>query len=262
MRRQPAVERGLRLLEQREVLQPRLAGRLDGQRAGHVVERRRHRQHDGLLLQAMLRRRPCAIDVVPGLDQVPQVARRRLDRRDARHVGRGAPGQERRGAIDAGVAEPGLGRGDQPAGHRAAVVAGELADGVVARRRPRAGRWPRRQVVRAGQVEERRQQRRGRRSRRRRRAAARGRAGSSAGRRAAAVQVDVGQGAVGRAQVDADEIACHAHESVVRRSVCGSLDHVVLNGVARAMPARAAAATMRLARRCAERGLARLRLAD
>ena len=51
----PGIEGGLRLLEQREVFQPGGPGRLDGQFAGHGIERGRHRQDDVLLFQAVVR---------------------------------------------------------------------------------------------------------------------------------------------------------------------------------------------------------------
>ena len=44
--------------------------------------------------------------VIPAFDEMTQIARRRFDRRDARHVRRGAPRQQTGGAIDAGMTEP------------------------------------------------------------------------------------------------------------------------------------------------------------
>ena len=96
--------------------------------------------------------------MVPRIDQVAQIACRRLDRRNARHIGRRAPGQQGRGTIDAGVTQPRLGRGDQPAGDAGSLVSGELADDVVSARIPGQGGCPWRQVMGAGQVQERWQQ--------------------------------------------------------------------------------------------------------
>ena len=101
VRAEPGIERGLRFLEQRDVLQPGLLRGLGGEVTGHVVERRRHRHDHGLFFEAILglavRRR------VPGLDDVLEVLRTHFERREARHVRRSGPGQERRTAIDAGV---------------------------------------------------------------------------------------------------------------------------------------------------------------
>ena len=209
VRCQPAVERGLRLLEQDDVLQPRLARGLHRQRAGHVVERRGHGQHDGQFLQAVvgvvLRH-----DVIPALDEVAQVARRDLDGREALHVRRGAPGDERRAAIDPRVTQPRLRRGDEPARHLTAVVAAELADDVLPRGVPRQDRRAGRQVVFAGEIEERGQQGPV--------AHVAGRDELGHGERAqfdAAVgarragQVEVGQRAVRRAEVDPDQVTWH-----------------------------------------------------
>ncbi len=112
-------------------------------------------------------------------------------------------------AIDAAVTQPGLGRADEPAGHLAAVVAGELADRVVSLRIPRQRRRPGRQVVLARQVEKRRQQR----------AVLDFRGGDQLreGERfdvrpvaaPGVLQIEIGQGAVGGAQVDADQVTSH-----------------------------------------------------
>ena len=62
----PGIKGGLRLLQQGDVLQAGGAGRLDGQLAGHGVERGRHRQDDVLLLQPVLGH-VLGDQVVPGL---------------------------------------------------------------------------------------------------------------------------------------------------------------------------------------------------
>ena len=137
VRDDPAVERRLRLLEQRDRGQLGLLGRLDGQLARRLVERGRHREHDLLLLEP-----PGGVvagdGVVPGVADVPQVGGRGLDRRDLLDLRRAAPGQDVGLAIDAGMAEPALGAADQPAGHLRALDPRELADDPVARRRSRA----------------------------------------------------------------------------------------------------------------------------
>ena len=114
-----------------------------------------------------------------------------------------APRQDRGRAIDAAVAEPRLRRRDEPARHARALLARELADAEVAARRPGQGEAPGRHVVRAGEVEERRQ-------RRPRRDLARRdelRHVEDPDRRGPALRVDVGARRVGRAEVDADEVA-------------------------------------------------------
>ena len=70
----------------RDVLQPRLVGRLDGQVAGHVVERGGHGQDDRLVLQA-LGVGPAG-GVVPGVNEMFEVAGRGVQGRAARYVGR------------------------------------------------------------------------------------------------------------------------------------------------------------------------------
>ena len=88
-----------------------------------VVERGRHGKHDRLFFQAV--RGPCARPyMVPAFGQVLQVPCRGFHWRQTIHVGRGAPRQERRGPVHAAVAEPALGRRDQPPGNAGAVVAG------------------------------------------------------------------------------------------------------------------------------------------
>ena len=50
----PRIKRGLRFLEQGDVLQPDRPGRFHGQLAGHGIEGGRHGQDDVLIFQAML----------------------------------------------------------------------------------------------------------------------------------------------------------------------------------------------------------------
>ena len=59
-----------------------------------------------------------------------QVAAADLHRREPLDVGRPVPRQQRGRAIHARVAQPRLGRADQPARRQRAMIAGEEADGV------------------------------------------------------------------------------------------------------------------------------------
>ena len=146
---EPVVERRLRLLEQRHVRQPGLPRGLHGELARHGVEARRDRQHHLLVLQ---RQRGIALRdrVLPRLAQVPEDARRGLERRDLFHVVARAPRQDRRAPVHVGVAEPALRRGHEPVPDLRAVVARELADRVVAILGPGQLEAPRGQLVRAG----------------------------------------------------------------------------------------------------------------
>ena len=138
---QPGVERGLRLLEERDVLQPGLGGRFHGQLARDRVERGRDRQEDFLVLEPV--GGGLAGDSrVPGVAQVLEIGRRRGDRRDSRHIVGGRPGQNGRAAVDAGVRKPALGRADQPARHLGSVLAREDAEHAVRRRSSTAGQTP------------------------------------------------------------------------------------------------------------------------
>ena len=143
LRGEPGVEGGLRLLQERDVLQPGGPGGLDGQLAGDGVERGGDGQQDVLVFEPVGGDLP-AICVVPGVAEVGQVGGRGLDRRDLRDVVGGAPGQDRALAVDPGVREPALGRADQPARDLRPVVAGERPDDPVGRLASRAGRAPRR----------------------------------------------------------------------------------------------------------------------
>ena len=81
VRDDPAVKRRLRLLQERDRGELRPLGGLERQLAGGLVERGRHGQHDLLVFEAIRRIAP-GKRVVPGIADVPQVRRRRLDRRD------------------------------------------------------------------------------------------------------------------------------------------------------------------------------------
>src|SRR5262245_47512806 len=112
------------------------------------------------------------------------------------------------------MTKPRLGRRHQPPGHFSSVIPGELADRVSRTRVPGEYNRSGRQVVLAGNVEERRQQR-----------PLPHRAGGhelgSCKRLEAQVpdlrtvlKVDVSQGAIGGAEVDADEEAGHAGSGI------------------------------------------------
>src|SRR5215468_9848646 len=104
------------------------------------------------------------------------------------------------------MTQPRLRRSDQSSRHARALDAGKLADDARARRVPGQGGRAGRQIVLARQVEERRQQR----------ALAELARGNQLGNGEGAdvrpsvvrslLQVDAGEGAVGRPQVDADEV--------------------------------------------------------
>ena len=77
-RREVRVERGLRLLEQRDLVEAGLARRDDRQLARDRIEARGHGDEHLLLVGRLV-----GIRVVPRRAQVREVARRRVDRRDA-----------------------------------------------------------------------------------------------------------------------------------------------------------------------------------
>ena len=130
---EPAVERRLRLFEQRQRAVAGGLGGLDRQLARGRVERRRDRHHHVLLGERRL-----GVRVVPGAAQVLEVAHRGLERRHARHLGRRVVRQDRGAAVDARVAEPALRARHQPDRRRRAAAARQLADARRGRRPPRA----------------------------------------------------------------------------------------------------------------------------
>ena len=139
---EPGVERGLRLFQQRDVARARRRGRPRRSARGPTASNEAGTVRTMSCSSSRWSACPCPRALVPGLAEVLQVAWWRLDRRDLRRWRRrrrrGCQGRIGRLAVDAGVAQPALGRGDQPARHLGADVAGELADGVVAVRRPTA----------------------------------------------------------------------------------------------------------------------------
>src|SRR5207244_8836862 len=115
-------------------------------------------------------------------------------------------GEDRSRPVDASVTEPRLGRGDEPARHAPTLIAGEQPRAEVPASRPGEIEATGRQIMLAGQVDERRQRRAGT---------------QLAGRdelrhledtdRPARLRVDPGAGGVGRAEVDADDEAGRRH---------------------------------------------------
>ena len=154
----PSVERRLRFFDEHDSRQAGQGGRLDRQFPGHFVERSGQREHEILLGQRMLREAG-----VPSRADVGQITRVDLDRRQSLDVGRSVPGKKRRRAVDARMAEPRLGRVDQPPRHHGPMIAGEEADDVrrlghpvlrVATRGPGQAQRGGRQFARSGLIME------------------------------------------------------------------------------------------------------------
>ncbi len=202
----PGVERGLRLLEQGDVLDARGGRGLDRQLARRGVERCRHGEHNLLLREGHVRI-GLGEAVVPRLGEVLEVAPRGLDGGDLLDVLGRADGERGAAAVDAGVAEPALGAGDEAGGRLDAAGAGVLADGEAARRVPGQGLGA---LALVGDVEEGGQEG----------ARLHGplgdelRDGNDLGARAAIWRGGVGEGerGVGGAEVDPDDVA-RAHSS-------------------------------------------------
>jgi len=198
--RQPRIDRRLRLFQQHQAPgQSGLQRGLAGQFPGAGVERGRHREHHVLL--GGRRAGECRL---PGRNQVFQIAARRLHGRNLRHLPRRVPRQDRPVAIDPAVAQPRLGSRDGPVGHFGPLSPGELADGRLAARLPRQIVRSPTHLVRGGQVDERRQ--RGPRLDRARRHQLRNR--QQRDPRPIFLQRSICQHAVGRAQVDAQDVLC------------------------------------------------------
>ena len=150
---------------------------------------------------------------VPGLAEVCQVTPADLHRRKLLHVRRPVPGQDRRRAIHARVAQPRLGRHGQPSGHQRAVIAGKethrMILGVLA---PREAQRLRRELLRRRLVMERGERLAG--------------LDQARGDQLRDVEnlhlprffagIDIAHGRVGRAQVDADHVA--ARSALERRT--------------------------------------------
>ena len=150
--------------------------------------------------------------VVPRLAQVRQIAHRRFERRDALDFLGRIVRQDRRAPIDARMAEPAFRARDEPDRRARATAARQFADGEAALGGPRQVQVAGRELVRMRQVEERRQQvalldGAGRGELRDRQDALHGLVAVARG------EVDVGERAVRRAEIDADRIARIAHSS-------------------------------------------------
>ncbi len=215
---EPGIERGLRLLQQAQ--RCGVAGqarRLARQRLRRFVERGGDGDDDPLRFEHALRV-VARDDVVPRRPQVAEKGRAGLHRRElefGRNLVR-AERQQARLAVDARVREPGLGRVDDPARLRSHPLAGQRPDeipgGFLERRRRDRIELPVVDLARRRIAEERRQQRA-------RTNAARGvelRDLQYADRRRAVGEVEPGQRAVGRSEVDADGVAGRSHPTLPR----------------------------------------------
>ena len=193
---EPGVEGGLGLLDRDDPRQAGGAGGFDGQLPGDLVEARRQRQD-----HVLPRQREPRVGGVPRRPQVAQQGGARGDRGEPVDALRGVPGQQRGGAVHAGVAEPGLGAGDHPPRHPRPVVPGERPGDPVGFVAPRRVERPRGELPPRRPVEERRQV-----------LPPLDRPGGDELRdrprldRVAGFGVDVGEGAVRRAQVDPHDV--------------------------------------------------------
>ena len=149
----PCVEGGLRLLEQRQVLDPGGERGLDGELARGRIEGGGHGDHDVLLHEGRV---ASAEALVEGLREVLEVAPRRLDGRDLLDVFGRSERENARAAIHGGMREPALGARDDARRRVDPARARILADGERALRVP----WKAlRTVGRVREVEERGQER-------------------------------------------------------------------------------------------------------
>ena len=202
---EPGVEGRLWFLEQADG-EARRGGRLHRQFAGHGVEGGRHRQQHRLRLQAEAGV-ACGHAVIPGLAQVLEVEPGGGDRADAARRLGAAEGQALAAAVDAVVAQPGLGGGNDLAGLQRGLVAGEGADGHVGgfARVPGQAQSVGDHVLGTGQVGKARQQRQ------RRHFAGghqlRDQEDLRPALRRRFRQVDIGQGRIRGPEVDADDVA-------------------------------------------------------
>ena len=103
---QPAIERGLRFLEQRRILQSRPCLPLPPSDCGPHRQTTPARSGRLAVSPGDRRDRSSAMTIIPALDEMVQIACGGFDRRDAGDVRRCGPGKQAGGAIDAGVTEP------------------------------------------------------------------------------------------------------------------------------------------------------------
>ena len=156
----PRIAGGLRLLEQRHAREAGLGRGAKRQLARLFVERCRHGDQHVLPVERqcrLFRSEAC----IPRLPEMLQVARRRGNRRELRHLLRRAPRQNRRRAARAGIRQPRFGRRDEARRVLGSALPRQLTDdpprsGVV---RPWKAETVSRKIELAGDVEEGRQQR-------------------------------------------------------------------------------------------------------
>ena len=204
VRDDPAIKRRLRLFEQRDRGQIGLLGGLECQLPSRLVERGRHGQYNLLLFQPP-RRVILGKVVIPGVADVPQVGRRGFDGRDSLDLGRRAPRQDVGLPVHAGMTEPALGAADQAAGNTGPLESCELANdpaAAVAPGQPRRSGW---KLWPACEIEERGEHAPG--GRLAWRDKLRNVEHPDVGRRPVApFRVHIRHCAVGRAQIDADNV--------------------------------------------------------
>ncbi len=145
----PGVEGRLRLLQQSDVAVAGLFGGFERQFARHRIEGRGHGDQHLLFGERRVRHLR-----VPGLAQVLQVAAAGLHRRDFLHAIGRAEGQQRTGAVHAGMREPAFGAGDQASGILHAAFLRQASHHVAALRVPGQCQRPLRKIAGAGQVQE------------------------------------------------------------------------------------------------------------
>jgi hypothetical protein len=149
----PAIERGLRFLQQRHAgVASRLrclgrqfsCGRIEGSRNG---------DRDFLLAERCIGMR-----VVPCFTQMREIANRAFKRRDARHFRRRVAWQDRRATVHTRMTEPALGARHETNWRPCASAACHFTDCEIAFGSPWQGQVTGRQFARMGQVEKRGQQ--------------------------------------------------------------------------------------------------------
>ena len=154
---EPGVERGLRLLDQRDLPEAGLGRGLARQLPRDCIERRRDGQEDVLVLQA-IGGHLAGDPGIPRIAEVLQVGRRGGDRRDPGNVVCRRPGEDCGTPIHPGMREPALGRTDQTPRHLGPVLTSEDANDAVRRRFPGQVQAALGELLGRRQIEERRQQ--------------------------------------------------------------------------------------------------------
>jgi hypothetical protein len=121
---EPGIKRGLRLLEQGQLIEPGRERRLHRAFSRGRIERGGHGQHHLLIPQA----RAIAAPGAPGFTQMLEESKRRLDRRHLRHILGGVQGQYGDVPVHRGMRQPALGARHHAAGGLRSAPAGILAD--------------------------------------------------------------------------------------------------------------------------------------